>query len=176
MERTPPCCCLRGLRECAILSAGYFQKKVSGMYNPQLDTFLCVADAGSFNKAAEELYISPPAVMKQLNLLENSLGLTLFVRMHSGLKLTEEGQSLYRDAKYSVAYCKKAVERAKDAGQKKENVIRVGVSPMTPAKFIQELWPKRHKLCPKIRFEFVPYENTLENAREILHMSALRPL
>ena len=53
MERTPPCCCLRSLRECAILSAGYFQKKVSGMYNPQLDTFLCVADAGSFNKAAE---------------------------------------------------------------------------------------------------------------------------
>ena len=50
------------------------------MYNPQLDTFLCVADAGSFNKAAEELYISPPAVIKQINLLENSLGLTLFVR------------------------------------------------------------------------------------------------
>ena len=29
------------------------------MYNPQLDTFLCVAEAGSFNKAAERLYISP---------------------------------------------------------------------------------------------------------------------
>lgn len=34
------------------------------MYNPQLDTFLCVAEAGSFNKAAEKLYISPPAVIK----------------------------------------------------------------------------------------------------------------
>lgn len=29
------------------------------MYNPQLETFLKVADCGSFNKAAEELYISP---------------------------------------------------------------------------------------------------------------------
>ena len=28
------------------------------MYNPQLDTFLCVAEYGSFNKAAEKLYIS----------------------------------------------------------------------------------------------------------------------
>lgn len=29
------------------------------MYNPQLETFLRVADAGSFNKAAEESYITP---------------------------------------------------------------------------------------------------------------------
>lgn len=138
------------------------------MYNPQLDTFLCVADAGSFNKAAEELYISPPAVIKQINLLENSLGLKLFIRTHRGLKLTKEGQSLYKDAKYIVAYCKEAIERAKDAGEEEENVIRIGVSPMTPVKFIQDLWPKIHQICPEIRFEFVPYENTPENAREIL--------
>lgn len=43
------------------------------MYNPQLDTFLHVADAGSFNKAAEESYITPTAVIKQINLLEASL-------------------------------------------------------------------------------------------------------
>ena len=34
------------------------------IYNPQLETFLCVAEAGSFNRAAEQLYISPPAVIK----------------------------------------------------------------------------------------------------------------
>lgn len=64
------------------------------MYNPQLDTFLCVAESGSFNKAAEKLYISPPAVIKQINLLEESLGLQLFVRTHRGLVLTEAGKSL----------------------------------------------------------------------------------
>ena len=42
------------------------------MYNPQLETFLRVADAGSFNKAAEESYITPTAVIKQINLLEES--------------------------------------------------------------------------------------------------------
>lgn len=138
------------------------------MYNPQLDTFLCVADAGSFNKAAEELYISPPAVIKQINLLENSLGLTLFIRTHRGLKLTKEGQSLYKDAKYIVAYCKEAVEHAKDAGEDEENIIRIGASPMTPIKFIQDWGPKIQQICPEIRFEFVPFENTPENAREIL--------
>ena len=48
------------------------------MYNPQIETFIKVADAGSFNKAAEELYITPTAVIKQINLLESSLDLVLF--------------------------------------------------------------------------------------------------
>ncbi|MFQ9896293.1 MAG: LysR family transcriptional regulator [Lachnospira sp.] len=55
------------------------------MYNPQLETFLRVADAGSFNKAAEESYITPTAVIKQINLLEESLGVKLFDRSHRGL-------------------------------------------------------------------------------------------
>ena len=76
------------------------------MYNPQLDTFLCVADAGSFNKAAERLYISPPAVIKQINLLEESLQVQLFTRTHRGLVLTEAGKSLYQDAKYIIQYCR----------------------------------------------------------------------
>ena len=61
------------------------------MYNPQLETFLRVADAGSFNKAAEEAFITVPAVIKQINLLEEKLGLTLFVRTHKGVTLTESG-------------------------------------------------------------------------------------
>lgn len=48
------------------------------MYNPQLETFIRVADAGSFNKAAEEAYITPTAVIKQINLLEASLDVKLF--------------------------------------------------------------------------------------------------
>ena len=65
------------------------------MYNPQLETFLHVADAGSFNKAAAERYITPTAVIKQINLLENTLGIQLFQRSHRGLTLTPAGRSLY---------------------------------------------------------------------------------
>ncbi len=65
------------------------------MYNPQLETFIRVADAGSFNKAAEESYITPTAVIKQLNLLEASLDVKLFKRTHRGLTLTKAGKSLY---------------------------------------------------------------------------------
>ena len=64
------------------------------MYNPQLDTFICVVESGSFSKAAERLYISAPAVIKQINALENSLDIQLFERTHRGLVVTEAGKSL----------------------------------------------------------------------------------
>ena len=75
------------------------------MYNPQLETFIRVADAGSFNKAAEESFITPTAVIKQINLLEDSLGVKLFDRTHRGLHLTKAGHSLYQDSKYIIQYC-----------------------------------------------------------------------
>lgn len=138
------------------------------MYNPQLETFLRVADAGSFNKAAELSYITPTAVIKQINLLESDLGVKLFERTHRGLTLTKAGKSLYNDAKYVIQYCRDSVIRAKNAMQEDDNVIRIGTSPMTPAKILVELWPKIHALCPEVKFKLVPFENTPENAREIL--------
>ncbi|MDE7351664.1 MAG: LysR family transcriptional regulator [Acetatifactor sp.] len=138
------------------------------MYNPQLETFLRVADAGSFNKAAEEAYITPTAVIKQINLLEGSLDVKLFERTHRGLILTKAGKCLYQDTKYIIQYCKDAVTRAKNSMQENENVIRIGSSPMTPAQLLMQLWPKIQARCTSIKFEIVPFENTPENAREIL--------
>ena len=138
------------------------------MYNPQLDTFLHVADAGSFNKAAEESYITPTAVIKQINLLEASLGVKLFERTHRGLILTKAGKSLYQDTKYVIQYCRDSVTRAKNAMQEDTKVIRIGSSPMTPAQLLMQLWPKIQTHCPDMKFQIIPFENTPENAREIL--------
>ncbi|NLO84787.1 MAG: LysR family transcriptional regulator [Clostridiales bacterium] len=138
------------------------------MYNPQIETFLRVADAGSFNKAATESFITPTAVIKQINLLEESLGVTLFDRTHRGLTLTKAGKSLYQDVKYIIRYSNDSVLRAKNATQEDTNVIRIGTSPMTPAQLLMQLWPKIQKICPEIKFQMIPFENTPENAREIL--------
>lgn len=138
------------------------------MYNPQLDTFISVVEAGSFNKAAERLFISPPAVIKQVNLLEENLDLPLFIRTHRGLQLTQAGKSLYQDAKYIIQYCKDSVTRAKNAMEETDHIIRIGTSIMTPAQFLVDLWPKIREICPNVKFQLVPYENTPENAREIL--------
>lgn len=138
------------------------------MYNHQLDTFIQVADAGSFTKAAEAMYISPTAVMKQINLLENALDVSLFKRSPRGLLLTNAGKSYYQDAKYMIQYAKDAQTRAKNAMQSSRDMIRLGSSLMTPCQFLLELWPKIHEACPSYKFEIVNFENTPENAREIL--------
>ena len=138
------------------------------MYNPQLETFLRTADAGSFSKAAEESYITPTAVIKQINLLEESLGVKLFERTHRGLTLTKAGRSLYQDAKYIIQYCRDSVTRARNAMQEDLNVLRIGSSPMTPAQLLMALWAKINERCPDIKFQIIPFENTPENAREIL--------
>ena len=138
------------------------------MYNPQLETFLRVADAGSFNKAAEESFITPTAVIKQINLLEENLDVKLFDRSHRGLTLTKAGRSMYQDAKYIIQYCRDSVIRAKNAMQEDADVIRIGSSPMTPAQVLMPLWSKITTCCPDMKFQIIPFENTPENAREIL--------
>lgn len=138
------------------------------MYNPQLDTFICVAELGSFSKAGEVLYISPTAVIKQMNQLEDNLGLKLFERTHKGVTLTDTGKSFYNDTKYIIQYCKDTIVRAKNTMQNGDNIIRIGTSPMTPCQYILDIWDKIHNIYLEIKFKLIPYDNTPENAREIL--------
>ena len=75
---------------------------------------------------------------------------------------------MYRDAKYIIQYCRDSVTRAKNAMQENSSVIRIGSSPITPAQLLMELWSKVQDLHPDIKFQIVPFENTPENAREML--------
>lgn len=134
------------------------------MYNHQLDTFIMVADVGSFNKAAERLYISANAVMKQINILERNIGFPLFERTHTGLKLTRAGKSFYKDAKYIIQYSKEALVRANQI--KDERIIRLGVSFTTPVDYIMDLWNQMND--QSLKLELVSFENTPENAKEIM--------
>ena len=55
------------------------------MINETLHTFISVTKNGSFNKAAEKLSLTAPAVMKQMNSLEKSVGAPLFERTNRGI-------------------------------------------------------------------------------------------
>lgn len=58
--------------------------------------FYTTAKCGSISRAAEELFISQPAVSKSVKKLEEQLGTTLFIRNKKGVTLTDEGKILYR--------------------------------------------------------------------------------
>ena len=64
------------------------------METSNLQTFLTVTATGSFTKAAEQSFLSAPAVMKQINKLEQELGVALFTRTSTGVTLTLAGQRL----------------------------------------------------------------------------------
>lgn len=75
---------------------------------------------------------------------------------------------MYNDAKYIINYCKDSVIRAENAEHADKNVIRVGTSPMTPAEALAKYFQRLRELAPDIKIQLVPFENTPENAREIL--------
>lgn len=64
----------------------------------QLKAFLAVAQDGSFSRAAEKLYLTQPAVSKQIQALEEALGMRLFDRVGRSILLTEAGNILHDHA------------------------------------------------------------------------------
>lgn len=65
----------------------------------KLDYFVTLVDAGNFSHAAEQLYITQPALSWNIKDLESSLKTELLVRSASGIELTETGSILYDGAK-----------------------------------------------------------------------------
>lgn len=139
------------------------------MYDRHLDTFVQVADSGSFLKASEKLYISANAVTKQINLLENDLGVKLFQRSTQGLALTEAGQLIYTEAKKLIRHSRSVLQKARELESRQECVIRVGVSLMNPAGTLLEQWHRASALYPNFRLEIVPFEDTVPAFQEVLN-------
>ncbi len=90
--------------------------------------FYEVAKAGNVSKAAESLYISQPAVSKSVTKLEQSLGHTLFLRSKRGVKLTEEGETLFQHLSTAFASIENAEKTLKRIGQLGMGQLRIGVS------------------------------------------------
>lgn len=129
------------------------------MYNPLLDTFVVVADSGSFNKAAEKLYISSTAVAKQINVLEKHLEITLIERSRSGIRLTEAGNRIYTDAKFLMDYSIKSVAAAKALVASSSTTFCVGTSLLNPAKPFMDLWYLVNHKFPEYKLHLVPFED-----------------
>ncbi|MGN0056107.1 MAG: LysR family transcriptional regulator [Atopobiaceae bacterium] len=129
------------------------------MYNHQLDTFVCVAESGSFMRAAQRLYISPAAVAKQMNLLEAHLGVKLFNRSHAGLTLTRAGQSFLQDSRHVISYSKDAIARAQAISRSDGETIRVGISPLTPSAPFERLLAHVHQKNPRLSIRVIPFSN-----------------
>lgn len=139
------------------------------MFDGRLETFVKVAECGSFTKAADDLYLTPTAVMKQINALEKDLRVALFDRTNHGLHLTGAGEAFLSDARYLLEYLSRARERVREIYENENRKsIRIGTSVMTPAKFILDVWSEIQSRMPALKIELVPFDNNPVNSVEIL--------
>ena len=123
------------------------------MLNSNLKAFVRVAECGSFTKAAESLYLSPTAVMKQINALEKHLDLILLERSPAGVRLTAAGEVIYQDAKFLLDYSRRSIANARQKMETDSRTFCVGTSMLNPARPFMELWYQVH---------LVPYEDNHE--------------
>ena len=129
------------------------------MFNPQLATFVCVADCGSFSQAAEKLYLSSTAVMKQLNALERHLELKLLERTRRGTVLTPAGEVIYRYARQMFADSDRALREARAAAQAARSAFCVGTSILNPCRPFMDLWYRVNRQFPDYKLHLVPFED-----------------
>ncbi|MBE6128183.1 MAG: LysR family transcriptional regulator [Erysipelotrichaceae bacterium] len=125
-----------------------------------LETMIITADAGSFRKAAERMYVTPSAIIKQIDALEEETGTVLFDRTSRGLQLTAAGHSLYTDGKLLLEYAEKSVARARSSADDESNVLRVATSPVTSADLITDYWVRIYEQWPQLKIQIIPFQNT----------------
>ena len=132
------------------------------MYNYMLETFVAVAESGSFSKAAERMFMSPTAVMKQINSLEKHFDLRLFERRPSGIRLTSSGAVILRDARLIINFSQKSVAEAKRAERSADNIFCVGSSLLNPAKPFFDLWYKLNSSFSDFKLNVVPFNDNCD--------------
>ena len=145
-----------------------FIERKSAMFNPLLTVFTCVADCGSFTKAAESLFISPTAVMKQINSLEKHLNMKLLNRTFHGVRLTPAGEVIYRDAKFLFEYSERSMENARKAMENEDRTFCVGTSLLNPAKPFMDLWYRTSRNFPNYKLHLVPFEDNHEGILSVI--------
>lgn len=91
-----------------------------------VEYFLTVADSRSFTKASETLFVSQPAVSKQVAALEHELGFTLIDRTQKPIMLTEAGKLFYEHFDQQRAALRRVCEKATLLNNERSGDIRLG--------------------------------------------------
>jgi DNA-binding transcriptional LysR family regulator len=97
----------------------------------QLRSFVAVAEAGGFSKAAGGLRLSQPALWRQVRALEAELGVRLFDRVGRRVRLTGPGEDLVAQGRDLLARAESLGERARTFGAGDTGVFRLGATPQT---------------------------------------------
>lgn len=118
--------------------------------------FYTVAKCGSLTKAAEELYISQPAISQAIKQLENELGTPLFNRVHKGMELSVQGGGLvYPDVEQALQLLLGVEQRLSELHNCATGTLRIGASETIFQYCLADRIVEFHDLYPQVRFELL---------------------
>lgn len=93
----------------------------------QIHYFLKVAEKGSFTSAAKQLYTTQSTLSKTIISIEQTLGLTLFIRSHKRLMLTDAGKHLYKKWKQVLEDFDHSVEECRILQSGYQSMLSIGM-------------------------------------------------
>ena len=93
----------------------------------QLEYFSAVAEAGSISGASRALHVAQPPISRQLALLEDELGATLFLRTNKGVVLTEAGQCLWQQSRQMLQSLRTMADSVRDVNSGVRGQLKLGV-------------------------------------------------
>ena len=93
----------------------------------QLEYFSAVAEAKSISLAARNLHVAQPPISRQLALLEDELGVCLFLRTNKGVELTEAGRSLYQQSQNLFQDMRTIVDSVRDINAGMRGLLKIGM-------------------------------------------------
>jgi len=114
-----------------------------------LRTFVEVTRAHNFSKAAENLCVTPAAVSVRIRQLEESLGVTLFVRHHRSVSITPAGERLLRHVNGILNAWERAFEDVALSGRQRKSLVVAGVTSLWDI-FLQQWLNRIHLEMPEI--------------------------
>lgn len=118
--------------------------------------FYTVAKCGSLTRAAEELYISQPAVSQSIKQLENQLGVSLFNRTHRGMELSEQGGKLiFGEVERALGLFYEAENRISQMKAAATGTIRIGASDTIFEYFLADKIVDFHEKFPAVKIELM---------------------
>jgi DNA-binding transcriptional LysR family regulator len=91
--------------------------------------FVAVARAGTISRAAEELFVTQPALTARLQALERSLGTELFVRSRQGSRLNDAGRALLPHAQRALAALNRGREAVEEVASGGAGRLTIGAAP-----------------------------------------------
>ncbi len=113
--------------------------------------FYVVAKCGSLTKAAEELYISQPAVSQAIKQLETQLGGKLFTRTHKGMELTETGgKQIFATVEKALKLFDEAESKYSELKDTATGIVRICASDTVSTHFLLPYIKEYHQKYPNV--------------------------